>query len=100
MAHIAEIYVGLLVMVAALALVARQAQIPYPIFFVLGGLLLGWIPGLPQITLNPELVFLFCLPPLLFPAALSTSWRDFRANLRPISLLAIGLVLLTTVAVA
>ena len=100
MAHIAEIYVGLLVMVAALALVARQAQIPYPIFFVLGGLLLGWIPGLPQITLNPELVFLFCLPPLLFPAALSTSWRDFRGNLRPISLLAIGLVLLTTVAVA
>ena len=50
--------------------------------------------------LDPELVFLFVLPPLLFPAALFTSWRDFRANLRPISLLAIGLVLFTTVAVA
>ena len=100
MTHIAEIYVGLLLMVAALAMFARKVQIPYPILFVLGGLLLGWIPGLPKITLNPELVFLFCLPPLLFPAALSTSWRDFRANLRPISLLAIGLVLFTTVTVA
>ena len=100
MTHIAEIYVGLLLMVAALAMFARRVQIPYPILFLLGGLLLGWIPGLPTITLNPELVFLFCLPPLLFPAALSTSWRDFRANLRPISLLAIGLVLFTTVTVA
>jgi CPA1 family monovalent cation:H+ antiporter len=100
MTHIAEIYVGLLLMVAALAMFARKVEIPYPILFVLGGLLLGWIPGLPNITLNPELVFLFCLPPLLFPAALSTSWRDFRANLRPISLLAIGLVLFTTVTVA
>ena len=53
-----------------------------------------------DVTLNPELVFLFCLPPLLFPAALFTSWRDFQANLRPISLLAIGLVLFTTVTVA
>src|SRR6185312_5814604 len=52
------------------------------------------------VRLDPELVFLFVLPPLLFPAALFTSWRDFRANLRPISLLAIGLVLFTTVAVA
>ena len=49
---------------------ARKVHIPYPILFVIGGLLLGWIPGLPKITLNPELVFLFCLPPLLFPAAL------------------------------
>src|SRR6266545_16145 len=64
------------------------------------GLLLGLIPKLPKVRLEPDLVFLFFLPPLLFPAALFTSWRDFRANLRPISLLAIGLVLFTTVAVA
>src|SRR4029453_8180048 len=65
-----------------------------------GGLLLGLIPKLPKVRLNPDLFFLFVLPPLLFPAALFTSWCDFRANLRPISLLAIGLVLFTTVAVA
>jgi monovalent cation/hydrogen antiporter len=100
MTSIAEIFVGLLLTVAVLAMLARKLHIPYPILFVIGGLLLGWIPGLPKITLNPELVFLFCLPPLLFPAALFTSWRDFRANLRPISLLAIGLVLFTTVTVA
>ncbi len=100
MTGIAEIFVGLLLAVAVLALLARKLHIPYPILFVIGGLLLGLIPGLPPVRLNPELVFLFFLPPLLFPAALFTSWRDFRANLRPISLLAIGLVLFTTVAVA
>jgi monovalent cation/hydrogen antiporter len=97
---IVEIFVGLLMSVAVLALLARKLHIPYPIFFVIGGLLIGWIPGLPAVRLNPEFVFLFFLPPLLFPAALFTSWRDFRANLRPISMLAIGLVLFTTVTVA
>src|SRR5260221_8392726 len=100
MTGVAEIFVGLLLAVAVLALLARKLTIPYPILFVVGGLLLGLIPKLPKARLDPELVFLFFLPPLLFPAALFTSWRDFRANLRPISLLAIGLVLFTTVAVA
>ncbi len=100
MTHIAEIFVGLLLALAALALVARKLKIPYPIFFVIGGLLLGLLPSFPRTRLNPELVFLFFLPPLLFPAALFTSWRDFRADLRPISLLAVGLVLFTTLAVA
>jgi monovalent cation/hydrogen antiporter len=95
-----EIFVGLLLAVAVLALVARRLTIPYPILFVTGGSLLGFIPALPKVRLDPELIFLFVLPPLLFQAALFTSWRDFRANLRPISLLAIGLVLFTTVAVA
>jgi monovalent cation/hydrogen antiporter len=97
---IVEIFVGLLLAVAVLALLARKLHIPYPIFFVIGGLLLGWIPGLPKARLDPNLVFLFVLPPLLFPAALFTSWRDFRANLRPIGLLAVGLVLFTTATVA
>src|SRR5262245_19193418 len=97
---IAEIFVGFLVAVAVLALVARRLTIPYPILFVIGGLCLGLIPKLPKVRLEPDLVFLFVLPPLLFPAALFTSWRDFRTNLRPISLLAIGLVLFTTLAVA
>ncbi len=100
MTGIVEIFVGLMLAVAVLALLARKLHIPYPIFFVIGGSLLGLIPKLPKVQLDPDLVFLFFLPPLLFPAALFTSWRDFRANLRPISLLAIGLVLFTTVAVA
>ena len=100
MTGVVEIFVGMLLAVAALALLARKLHIPYPILFVIGGLVLGIIPGLPKVRLDPELVFLFFLPPLLFPAAMFTSWRDFRANLRPILLLAIGLVLFTTVAVA
>src|SRR5205085_10989876 len=90
----------LMVAVVILALLARRLHIPYPILLVIGGALLGLLPGLPRIRLDPELVFLFFLPPLLFPAALFTSWRDFRANLRAISLLAIGLVLFTMVVVA
>src|SRR6266496_2825778 len=99
MTGVAEIFVGLLLAVAVLALVARKLTIPYPILFVIGGLLLGLIPKLPKVQLNPEVIFLFFLPPLLFPAALFTSWRDFRANLRPIVLLAVGLVLFTTAGV-
>jgi Na+/H+ antiporter len=94
-----DIILGLLVAVAALAFLARKVSIPYPILLVLGGLALALIPGLPRIRLEPKLVFLIFLPPLLFPAALFTSWRDFQANLRPIMLLAVGLVLFTTVSV-
>jgi monovalent cation/hydrogen antiporter len=94
-----DLVLGLLVAIAALALIARKIKVPYPILFVVGGLLIALIPGLPRFQLEPELVFLLFLPPLIFPAALFTSWRDFRANLRPISLLALGLVLFTTVIV-
>jgi len=94
-----EVVLGMLAAVAALALLGRKLPIPSPILLVVAGLLLGLIPGLPRVQLNPELVFLFFLPPLLYPAALFTSWRDFHANLRPISLLAVGLVLFTTVTV-
>jgi len=100
MLHTIEVILGLLAAVAALALLSRRLPIPYPILLVLGGLTLAFIPGLPRVPLDPDLVFLFFLPPLLYPAALFTSWRDFHANLRPISLLAIGLVLFTTTAVA
>ncbi len=94
-----EVVLGLLIAVACLALVSRKLPIPLPIVLVVGGLLLALIPGLPVIRLNPDLVFLIFLPPLLYPAAMFTSWRDFRANLRPITLLAVGLVLFTTVTV-
>ncbi len=96
---VVETVLGLLVAVAALALLAHKLQIPYPILLVIGGLFFALVPGLPRVRLDPALVFLFFLPPLLYPAALFTSWRDFRANLRPISLLAVGLVLFTTLAI-
>jgi CPA1 family monovalent cation:H+ antiporter len=94
-----EVVLGLLVAVAAIELLARNVPIPYPILLVIGGLLLGLIPHFPQVRLNPELVFFLFLPPLLYPAAIFTSWRDFHANLRPILLLAVGLVLFTTATV-
>src|SRR5919107_580385 len=91
-----EIVIGLLVVVAVLATLAARLRVPYPILLVLGGSLLGFVPGLPQVELDPELVFLLFLPPLLYVSAIFTSWRDFRANIRAISLLAVGLVLMTT----
>jgi CPA1 family monovalent cation:H+ antiporter len=94
-----EVILGMLVAVAALALLSRRIPIPYPILLVLGGLGIALVPGLPRIRLNPDLVFVFLLPPLLYPAAIFTPWRDFHSNLRPILLLAVGLVLFTTVAV-
>ncbi len=94
-----DVLLGLLVAIAALALLARRIKVPYPILFVIGGLVVALIPGLPSLRLQPELVFYLFLPPLIFPSALFTSWRDFHANLRPILLLAIGLVLFTTVVV-
>src|SRR5713226_9062194 len=96
----AETIVLLFAAVAALVLIARTIDVPYPIVLVLAGLGLSFVPHLPEVELNPDVVFYFFLPPLIYPAALFTSWRDFRRNLRPILLLAIGLVLFTTVAIA
>ncbi len=93
------VILGLLALIAVLALVGRRLPVPYPVLLVIAGVLLSLIPGLPSIRLVPELIFLIFLPPLLYPAALFTSWRDFQANLRPILLLAVGLVLFTTIGV-
>lgn len=98
--HQAEIIVLLLTAVGVLAVLAYKLSLPYPIVLVLGGLALSFVPRLPAVNLNPDVVFYFILPALIYPAALFTSWRDFRRNLRPILLLAIGLVLATTLAVA
>ena len=91
---------GLLVGMAALLVLASFFSIPYPILLVLGGLALGFIPGLPDFELPPELVLIAFLPPLLYASAFFTSLRDLRANVRPISLLAIVLVAATMVGVA
>jgi len=98
--HQLETIILLLVAVLALAAFARKLVVPYPILLVIGGLILGLIPGMPSFRLDPDIVFLVFLPPILWAAAYFTSWRDFRSNLRPITLLAVGLVLATTAAVA
>lgn len=87
------------VMLGATA-VARRVPVPYPVLLVIVGLGLAFVPGLPEVQLAPDLVFLVFLPPILWAAAFFTSLRDFVANLRPILLLAVGLVCATTAAVA
>ncbi len=99
MENIATVLV-LLAVVTALAEVTDKIKIPYPILLVLAGIGIGLIPGLPHIELNPETVFLLFLPPILYAAAWNTSWADFKAAKRPITLLAIGCVIFTTCAVA
>ena len=91
---------GLLVAIVALATVSTRFRIPYAVLLVVGGLLMGFIPGLPTIQLDPELILFLFLPPLIYSSAWLTSWHEFKANMRPILVLSIGLVLATTFIVA
>ncbi|HCI82867.1 MAG TPA: Na+/H+ antiporter [Ktedonobacter sp.] len=91
---------GLLVVTVVFASIATRLHIPYAILLVVAGALLGLIPGLPAVNLSPDIVLFLFLPPLIYSSAWLTSWREFRANLRPILLLSIGLVLVTMLFVA
>ena len=91
---------AILVAVAILYEIARRIGVPYPTLLVLGGLALVFVPGLPRVRLEPDLVLLVFLPPLLFAAAVETPRRELRANLAPLLRLAVGLVVFTTVVVA
>jgi monovalent cation/hydrogen antiporter len=95
-----QVLVLLLAVVAAVAIVANRLKIPPAILLVLTGVLLALVPGLPQVELSPELVLLLVLPPILYTSAFLMSWREFQFNLRPITLLSVGGVVFTTVAVA
>lgn len=98
--HAIEIvFLLLLLFVVVFGILARKLRISYPIVMVIGGLLLSFVPGIPKVTLNPDLVFLVILPPLLYSAAWTTSWREFSYNLVSIFLLAFGLVTFTTLGV-
>src|SRR5215467_6528582 len=93
----------LLLLVAVLvvvAIVARRFKIAPSILLVVAGIVLALIPGLPRIELAPELVLFGILPPLIYSAGVAMSWREFRFNLRPIALLALGCVVFTACAVA
>jgi CPA1 family monovalent cation:H+ antiporter len=94
-----ELVLLLLLSSVALGWLARHFKFPYPIALVSGGALLGFIPKVPEFPFDPQLILVVVLPPILYQAALLTSWNDFKANIRPIGLLAIGLVIATTVTV-
>ncbi|HEY4277260.1 MAG TPA: Na+/H+ antiporter [Conexibacter sp.] len=100
MEHVELFLLGLLVAIAALTALARLLNVPYPILLVIGGSLLGFVPGLPQIELDPDLVLLVFLPPLLFIAAYFSSPRELQRLARTITLNAVVLVALTAAAVA
>ena len=95
----AEVLIAMLFAMVTLTAIARRLVVPVPIVLVLGGLALGLLPGVPDLRLEPDLVFLVFLPPILWSAAYGTSLREFKENLRPILQLAFGLVIATTVAI-
>jgi Na+/H+ antiporter len=98
--EIEPLLLALMVAVAGLSVLARVVRVPYPILLVLGGLVLGFLPGMPTVELPPELVLVAFLPPLLYWAGFFASPRDLQADARAISMSAVGLVLATAVAVA
>ena len=91
---------GLLVAVPALSVLARLIGVPYPIVFVVCALPIGYIPGVPDVELDPDLVLVIFLPPLLYVASFFANLRELRADARAISMASIGLVILTTCVVA
>jgi Na+/H+ antiporter len=90
----------LLFLVAIFAAIAQRIKIPYPILLTLAGVCIAFVPHVPRIPLDPNLVFLIFLPPLLYAAAWQTNWREFKRNLLSIALLALGLVAFTVVGIA
>ncbi|HWX05088.1 MAG TPA: cation:proton antiporter, partial [Bradyrhizobium sp.] len=95
-----QIFLILLAVLAGAALVARRTQIAPAILLLLAGVALAYVPGMPAVELPPDVVLLVVLPPLIYSASVAMSWREFRYNLRPIILLAVGCVLFTAFAVA
>jgi Na+/H+ antiporter len=95
-----EILLALMAVDGAIAVLARRLQVPPAIPLVLTGVVLALLPGLPRVSVAPEFVLLLVLPPIIYSSAVAMSWREFRFNLRPISLLAVGCVVFTTIAAA
>jgi Na+/H+ antiporter len=95
-----QIVIFIMAILIGLSSIADKIKLPYPILLVGVGLVIGFVPALPDLAMNPEIVFLIFLPPLLYDAAFKTSWHEFKTAIRPISTLAITLVFFTTITVA
>lgn len=95
-----KVVIFILAILIGLSAIADKSKLPYPILLVIAGLIIGFVPALPDLAMDPEVVFLIFLPPILYDAASKTSWHEFRTLIRPISALAISLVFFTTIAVA
>ena len=95
-----ETLVTLLGVIAVVSVLAARLKVTPAILLVLAGVGMALVPGLPHVELAPELVLLLVLPPVIYASAVAMSWREFRAHLRPISMLAVGCVVFTTVAAA
>ncbi|MCU0434934.1 MAG: Na+/H+ antiporter [Bacteroidia bacterium] len=98
--HTIETVILLLAFVTVLALFARKLRIVFPVLLTLAGLGIGCIPGLPEITIDPSVVLLVFLPPILYSAAWYTNWKEFWSNIEPVTVLALGLVLTTCLGIA
>jgi monovalent cation/hydrogen antiporter len=95
-----QIFLILLAVLAGTALLARRIDVAPAILLLLAGIALAFVPGMPPLELPPELVLLLVLPPLIYSASVAMSWREFKFNLRPIILLAVGCVIFTAITVA
>src|ERR1700735_2918666 len=95
-----EVLILMLFVIAAVAFAANRLKVPPAILLVITGVVLAVLPGLPAVELAPDLILLLVLPPVIYSSAVAMSWCDFRFNLRPIGLLAVGCVAFTTIAVA
>jgi len=95
-----KVVIFIMAILISLTAIANKRKLPYPILLVAAGLIIGFVPQLPDLALDPDVVFVIILPPLLYDAASKTSWHEFRTSIRPISTLAVTLVFFTTVAVA
>ena len=95
-----EIVIFLIAILVVLSAFTDKIKLPYPILLVFTGLIIGFVPFLPNLKLDPDIVFLVFLPPLLYDAAVKTSWLEFKKEIRPISTLAVSLVFFTTLSVA
>src|ERR1041384_8519957 len=95
-----KIVIFIMAILISLTAIANKRKLPYPILLVAAGLVIGFVPQLPNLALDPDVVFVIILPPLLYDSASKTSWHEFKTSIRPISALAITLVFFTTVVVA
>jgi len=95
-----SVIIFILAIMIGLSAIADKIKLPYPILLIVAGISIGFIPGLPQVDINPEIIFLIFLPPLLYDAAFNISFKDFKTNLNTISTLAISLVFITACGIA